>query len=127
MIKNYENPIEFDISKKIEGLHVLYTDLFEISQGGPEVGTLCINGKCISNYFFGGPFLKNGDYLYTPVLIKKFLGTGFKLAEINVITLNVSELGKLKNMIFLEKVIGNEIFFFEDLNKTKSNSYVLSP
>ncbi len=126
MINNYETPIEFDVSKNIDGIEVFYINLMEISQGGPEVGTILINGKKNPDYRFGGPFLKDGNYLYAPVLIRKFIGVGFKLAEINLINLNVSLIGGNRSLIFIEKIVDNQFFFYEDLNKIKCSTYDLT-
>ncbi len=119
----FENPIQFNIKKKIGNNEIVYSKLIEISQGGPEIGTMCINGKQIESYRFGGPFLSDNEYLFAPVFIRKFLGSGFKLAKINLQTLEVKIIGKTKNLIFLDKIENGQVYFFEDSDKTVSGYY----
>ncbi len=116
-MSSFENPIEFDIKKKIGNVEISYSDLMEISQGGPEIGNLSINGKIVEGRY-GGPFICHGENLYVPSYVKKFLGNGFKLARINITTLNVEHLSKIKCLIFLDKLEGNRIYYFEDMSKT---------
>jgi len=116
MIK-FENPIQFDIKKKIGDVEIIYSDLMEISQGGPEVGNMSINGKMVEGRY-GGPVLYKDSYLYAPAYVKRFFGTGFKLVRINIVTLKVEYLSSTKDLIFLEKIEGNRIYFFEDISKT---------
>lgn len=81
-MNKFEDPIQFDIKKKIGDIEIVYSDLMEFSQGGPEVGKISINGNMV-NGRFGGPALAKADYVYLPAYVTKFLGTGFKLARIN--------------------------------------------
>lgn len=113
----FEDPLQFITKKKIGDIEIVYTDLMEISQGGPEVGNLSINGKMVEGRF-GGPSLLDENYIYVPAQVKRFLGTGFKLARINSITLKVEYLSKVKDLIFLEKIVDNQVYFFEDMSKT---------
>lgn len=123
-MNRFEDPIQFDIKKKIGDIEIIYSDLMEISQGGPEVGNLIINGKVVEGRY-GGPAICKDEYIYVPVYVKKFLGMGFKLARINANTLKVERLGKIKDLIFLEKIEGNQVYFFEDMSKTISRYYEL--
>jgi hypothetical protein len=122
----FENPIQFNIKKQVNGAEIVYSDLIEIVQGGPEIGTISINGRPIPFYRFGGPFLHKDDYIFIPVYVKKIFTSGFKLAKVNIQTSNVELLGKTKDLIYLDKLEGNRIFFYEDLQKTVSNHYDLS-
>ena len=96
----------------------------EISLGGPEVGNLSINGKIVEGRY-GGPAICQDEYVYAPSHVKKFLGTGFKLVRINAISLEVEYLTKTKDLIFLDKIAGNRICFFEDIGKTIQRHYEL--
>lgn len=107
----------------MDDVEVIYSGLMEISQGGPEVGTISVNGMTILSYRFGGPFLSKDKYIFAPVYVKKFFGFGFKLAKINTKDLNVEILGKIKDLIFLDKTEGNRVYFFEDLDKTIARHY----
>ncbi len=113
----FEDPLQFITQKKVGGIEIIYSDLMEISQGGPEVGNLSINGKMVEGRF-GGPSLLNENCMYVPAQVKRFLGTGFKLARINTVTLKVEYLSKVKDLIFLEKIENNRVYFFEDMSKT---------
>jgi len=124
MMSRFENPIQFDIRKKVGGVEIAYTDLIEISQGGPEVGTLSVNGKIVEGHY-GGPAICKDEFVYVPAHVKKFLGTGFKLARININTLDVRYFGKTKDLIFLDKMEGNRIYFFEDMSKIIHRHYEL--
>lgn len=123
MIKKYENPIDFDIQKEIHGNLIQYISLLEVSQGGPVVGKLLINKKKIPDYSFGGPFLCNETSLFAPAFIRRFFVSGFKIARINLSTLNVTILTKRKDIFFLDKIEDNKIYYYEDMRKTKS-SYI---
>ena len=122
-MNNFENPIHFDIKKMINGIEVIYFDLMEISQGGPETGSILINENQIQSYRFGGPCLCEGGYVYAPVYKKKLFSSGFKLSRINLQTLQTESFGEIKDLIFLDKIEGNRVYFFEDLDKIISNYY----
>jgi hypothetical protein len=123
-MSQFEDPIQFDINKKVGDVEIAYSDLMEISQGGPEVGNLSINGKTIEGRY-GGPAICKDEYVYAPIYVKKFLGTGFKLARINIATFEVEHLSKTKDLIFLDKVEGGRLYFFEDMSKTIQRHYEL--
>lgn len=116
-MNRFESPIQFDLKKKIGDFEIEYINLMEFSQGGPEVGNISINGRLV-NGRFGGPSICEENDLYVPMQVKAFLGTGFKLTRINITTLKVEYLSKIKDLIFLDKIVGNEIYFFEDMDKT---------
>jgi len=117
---NFEDPIQFNIKKDIGNIEIIYSELMEICQGGPEVGHLSINGKKVDG-LFGGPCLYDNDYLYIPIYVKKFLGTGFRLVRININNNNIEYLSKVKKIIFLEKVEGNKVYYYGDIYKTMTN------
>jgi hypothetical protein len=118
----FEDTIQFDIKKKVGDVEITYFDLLEISQGGPVVGSLSINGKIVEGRY-GGPAICKDKYIYVPVHVKKFFGTGFKLARINAVTLEVEHMSKTKDLIYLDKIEGNRIIFFEDMSKTIQGHY----
>ena len=115
-MNNFEDPIDFSLEKKFHDIEIEYSEVMEISQGGPVVGNLSVNGKRVKGRY-GGPMICTSEYLYAPILVSKFLGSGFKLAKINVGTLEVSQLGKTKDLIYLDKLGENRIFYFEDLDR----------
>jgi hypothetical protein len=114
----YPNPIDFNILTKIDDLEIVYSELLEIVQGGPLTGIISINGNQILSYRFGGPFLVDSSYVYIPVYVSRFLGWGFKICKINTKSFVIEPLGSVMDLIFLDKIIDNKIFFFTDLNKS---------
>lgn len=123
-MNNYEDPIQFDSKKRTKDIELVYSNLTEISQGGPEVGNLTINGIKILG-LFGGPVLIDGYTIYIPILVNKLLGRGFKLAVINAHTFEVNKIGAVRSIIFLDRIQNNKLFFFENLDKTKESSFEL--
>jgi len=121
----FETPIHFNIEIKNKLFSLLYTDLMEVGQGGPEVGHITINSKPLGKYYFGGPILSNDRYIYIPVYIKKCLGYGFKIAEISINELEIRYLGSFKNLIYLDKIEGGTIVFYEDIHKEKRNETII--
>jgi hypothetical protein len=98
----------------------------EIAQGGPEIGTLSINGKILSpSLRFGGPAIYKDGTIYVPVFIRRFCISGFRICKINSETLDIEIIGKMKALIFLDKIEDDLIYFFEDLDRTKSSQYKL--
>jgi len=114
----FENPIQFELNKNLENDEVQYSNIIEIAQGGPEIGLLSVNGKILEGYLFGGPCIFNNDYIFAPLYIKSFFSSGFKLAQIEIKSRQVTKLGKCKDLIYLDKVKNNKVYFFEDLDKT---------
>lgn len=123
-MRKFEDPIQFDEKKRIGNIVITYSDLMEVSQGGPVAGNISIDGKKL-NGRFGGPILIKEDYVYAPVQVKRFLGTGFKLARINLNTLEVEYIGKTKFFIYLDRIEGNRVYYFEDMEKTVQRYYEL--
>lgn len=121
-MKHFEDPTQFDIKKKVGDTELVYSNLMEISQGGPEVGSLSINGHMLEGRY-GGPAIFHNEYIYVPAYVKKFIKKGFKLVRIKVTNLELEYWGKIKDLIFLDKVEENRIYFFEDISKTILNSY----
>lgn len=121
MNKN-EDPIQFDSTKKNGNIEILYSKLMEISQGGPEIGTLSLNNVEISG-LFGGPAVIDKNYVYIPILVNKFTGRGFKVARINAFNFEIDIFGKIRNLIFLDRLENNRIYFFENIDKTIENYY----
>lgn len=116
---NYiENPTQFLEEKLIGKYKIEYSQLMEICQGGPEVGGLLINNNQVKGRY-GGPFIIKENDIYIPAYFNSLFKSGFKIARINLISLKVEYLSKIKPLIFLEKVVENRIYYFEDINKKK--------
>jgi hypothetical protein len=118
------SPANF-LTKYSEGGHsIQYSDFTEITEGGPEVGLVLIDGRNLGpkgNYFGGPPiFLKN--YLFIPQLIKSSLGKHFKLCVVDLNDCSIREIGEKEELILLSKVNDNSVFFFKDIPNGKLKS-----
>lgn len=113
-----ENINLFYVTEKSNNHEIVYFDLFEISQGGPEVGKLKINDAIIEG-FFGGPCIIKNDTLFLTSWIRCWFVNKFKITIINLKTLEIKRLGNCKNLIFLDNIDEDIIYFYEDLNKEK--------
>jgi hypothetical protein len=124
MIK-FEDPIQFNITVELEANKISYSNLMEICQGCPEIGNVYINNKRIDKYKFGGPCLLEMNYVYIPMFIKNIFSSGFKLAIINIDTLEIRTIGGKMPLIFLDKIKDGRIYYYKDLNKTIIDSLEL--
>ena len=117
---NLENPISFISEKTTSYFKLKYENLMEIGQGGPEVGNLFINDIKVKNYLFGGPFLSNDEFIYLPVYIKNlFIFKGFRIAQVNIKTLEIKVFGNFESLISLFKIEGDYIYYYKDLDGLK--------
>ena len=123
---SFESPLDFCMDKKNDGYDICYSDLFEISQGGPVFGSLSINRKMVQGYKFGGPYLISRNILYIPVLSRKFLGVGFQLGRLNLENMELNLIGRSEPLIFLDRIDDEVIYDFGDLDKTIERKYVMS-
>lgn len=114
----FDTLFDFATKKSCGTIEVRFIDLMEIAQGGPMIGTLVINDNPIASYRFGGPILFTEGFVFAPVFIRIFCVAGFKISKIDIESLNVVLLGKLRDFIFLDKVEEGRLYFYEDNNKT---------
>jgi len=119
MTNNFQTPVDFNDKVVIDNVVIEYHDLHEISQGGPVVGSLSINKEIIGDSLFGGPFLIHDNSIYIPAYVKKFIGWHFRLMKINMSNFDRTFIGNTKNLIFLNRVESNYIYYFEDISKIK--------
>jgi hypothetical protein len=116
----FESPINFETTKKYGSDEIKYFDLFETSQGGPEVGKLNINGIRIEGNF-GGPCIIKNDHLVLTSWVRCWFVYKFRISIISLKTLKIEYLGNCKNLIYLNKIEGNIIYFYEDLDKSSES------
>lgn len=116
-MRKLEDPFNFRYDLEInDNIHIKYHSFIEVTQGGPEIGIISINGKDISNKKFGGPFLYDEKYIYAPCFVKNILSSGFKLCEIKLKNLEVKEISnKIYPVVDLIKKEGNEILFYNSI------------
>lgn len=121
-------PTDFVLSIELDGICVKYLNVIEICQGGPQVGNLCINNNLIPEVKFGGPFIIANKLIYAPMQwISGWGSIGFRLAIIDTIDLKVYVTrGKIAPLIFLDRIEGNEVFYYRDMEKTHLDSYDLT-
>jgi hypothetical protein len=123
-MNKFEDPTDFDEKKTIGKVEIGYSNLMEVSQGGPVTGNVSIDGEKIPGRY-GGPILLENDHMFIPVQVKRFIGTGFKLARIDLNTLKIEHLGEIKFFIYLDKVEDNKVCYFEDMEKSIRSYYEL--
>lgn len=121
-MSKFENPSEFTTYIESGDIKIQYSNLMEIAMGGPEVGNILINNILIKNHRFGGPLLIKKQFVYAPVFIRRFFFSGFRLARINLTTLKVDLIGKKRDLIFLERIENNKVYFYEDYSKSNLTS-----
>ena len=119
-MRENQTPSAFETRKSFNGHTIEYHDLFEICQGGPEVGTISIDGVPLNGRRIGGPNLISERYLFVPEHIRKpLLGFRFHLLRVDLETLETLVIPKSKKeMIFLKRIEDRKIFFCEDVSET---------
>ena len=116
-------PTSLCIKNTVGRFEVVYSNVMEVCQGGPEIGSLSINGEEIVGRRFGGPFIARNDVILIPEFKRKFVKSGFVLCVIDLTSGSSTEKSKLLPLIYLDRVEGNKVYFFEDVDRVKE-SYV---
>jgi hypothetical protein len=117
-------PIDFVDKYSVESHTIEYTGIIEIAQGGPEVGTLTIDGKPVGvkGDYFGGPPAFFKDYMFVPRLNKALLGRYFKICVINLSDQSIKEIGDKEELALISKVDETSVYFFRENPNTKLKS-----
>lgn len=118
-------PFHFDLKIDCSERTILYQELREISQGGPFVGEITIDGKLIGEgrrIKFGGPALCFNDYIIIPYYDR----FRFKLSAINVQTGGIKFCEVAERLILIKGITGDKIEYFNDLDNTQLYSYPLN-
>ncbi|WP_065217802.1 MULTISPECIES: hypothetical protein [Butyricimonas] len=121
----FETPWDFDYKKIFNDRIIEYSDVQEIVQGGPEIGKFSIDNKTFKEKLFGGPCLNHGEFIYLPIYVRKFLNRGFQLCRINLSSRELDILTPFENLIYLDRIEDNKIYYYIDLEKTKLKIYTL--
>ena len=81
------------------------------------MGILCINNYLLPGDLFSGPLLPYGDSkILIPKYLRGFFRSGFKLVQVDLSSLIVSELSsKIYGIILLKSVGEKEVLFYDDL------------
>jgi hypothetical protein len=117
-------PTNFLDTYSVDGHVIKYFNFTEIAQGGPEVGTLTIDGKGVGvkgDYFGGPPFFYQGK-MFVPRLKKAMLGRYFKICVINLSDRSMKEVGDKEELVLISKVDETLVYFFSDNPNTKFKS-----
>ena len=122
MIK-FEDPINFETTKSFKSFKLTYRSLMELSQGSPVVGDVYINEKKVSSKKFGGPAIFANEYLFIPVYIRNFWNSGFKFARIDLTNYNIDIFGSITDLIILNKIENNIIFYYDSFEKVNLKKY----
>lgn len=97
-----------------------YRDIKEMSQGGPEIGKLLLNGKpVLADEYFSGPlvFQESLGKVIVPILQRGFFNTKFKIAVIDLKTGEHSVIDKKENLILLKSVSKERIIsYYSDID-----------
>ncbi|KFE97022.1 hypothetical protein [Chryseobacterium luteum] len=114
------SPINFRIKiDSPDGKEILYSNIYEICQGCPEVGKLSIDGNVIKKEVFGGPLLYDNGFIYVPCFKRKWFNSGFYLAKINTSTLEVIMISEMYQIIDLIKIVDHSIYFYDSLEQSE--------
>ena len=120
-MRNFESPFQFLPAKTCGAVKVRYTGMVEISQGGPLVGSLFINESRVDGRY-GGPCLCHINSIILPRVKPKLFGIKFTLVKINLLSLQVNYLGVDRDIILLDSIIADKVFFYSDLDKSIQQS-----
>jgi hypothetical protein len=117
-------PTNFLDTYTVEGHTIKYSNFVEIAQGGPEVGTLSIDGKVlgVKGDYFGGPPSFHQGKMFVPRLNKALLGRYFKICVINLRDRSMKEIGDKEELVLISKVDETSVYFFRENPNTKLKS-----
>lgn len=93
------------------GVKLSYKYIIEVCQGGPEVGNLQIGDSLLKGYWFGGPLLFWNNFVVVPL----FERPKFRIALVNIDTLQVTGIVGQFDVLVLSEVNDNVLSFYSDL------------
>ena len=120
-----EYPYIYPTDYNRNGISIKYFDLVELGQSGIKIGKISLDNYKINEFDFGGPPLFYENYIFLPMYKRSFFKSGFILTIINMKNYKISTIGKIKPLIWLDVIEGNNMYFFEDIERIKKNSYSL--
>lgn len=118
-MNNLETPLDFSKNKNLNGNIIQYINLMELCQGCPETGNIMINNNIINNHKFGGPLFEYKNDIFLPIYTKTLFKRGFKVARINLKTLEITKFGSITNFVYFDKIENNKIYYYSDIKKQK--------
>lgn len=114
---NLESVTDFKTEVISKNFKLQYLNLFEIVQGGPEIGQISIDDYLIKNVFFGGPILYNEYYIFIPMYVKGVLKRGFRLVKIDVKSKKITKVSGIENLIVLNKIDESFVYYSVDQDR----------
>lgn len=121
IVNKSDTPWRFTKDIQQDNRHIQYTDLNEICQGGPLVGTLIVNGqKVFCDKRFGGPLLCCKNLAFILMYIRKFCVSGFMLTVIELNSMRLRLIKGIYDLVYLDSIDEDEILFYQDRNRNKS-------
>ncbi|AXG74435.1 hypothetical protein DVK85_09395 [Flavobacterium arcticum] len=124
-----ETPWDYIPAKRKDSIVVSIINEMEIAQGSPIVGDLKINNTLVNqNCKFGGPIIINNEFVYCTVFFRGgFLkSSGFKIAKINILSLDFFFIGDKEFLIWIQKVENNQILFRKSLYGNPEDVYFVN-
>jgi hypothetical protein len=117
--KDISTPLSVQPTHTFNGHRVEYRDLREVAQGGPEVGWLAIDEVLVGGPDrFGGPLIYSNGEIFIPCLRRGVISWGFRLARIDLEQRKCTVVGPSENLIFLDRIDGDLIYYSVDLDKS---------
>lgn len=114
------SPINFEYVFKHNSHEIKYDHFKEITQGGPIVGNLFIDGKPVGgDHLFGGPALFSEKFMFCPKLHVRFFRRGFRISMIDLESLKVTVWGPVLDLILLDRLDNGKVEFFTNLENTE--------
>lgn len=102
-------------------------NLVEISQGGPNIGKLFINGTpYFDELWFGGPMACHDNDVYLTIRAKGIFFNGFKLCKINTDNKELSVLKVSSDIVWIKRIDNSVLYYLKSLDENaKEYSMIL--
>ena len=113
-------PTNFLDSYQVGDHSIKYTDIVEMAQAAPEIGSLVINGVALAkDEYFGGPPVFYKGKMFVPHLKRTLFGGPFRLCVIDLNLRTIRDLGGPEQLVLISKVDDDTVSFYRDIpNKT---------
>jgi hypothetical protein len=106
------SPVRFERYIYLGDHAVRYDRLYEIGQGGPEIGHLIIDDKLIEGLQFGGP-----PFAYERIIcIPLWWGNAFIPAVIDLGAREIWRHEQAYSLVLIERVVDTSMRFYSDLD-----------
>jgi len=93
-------------------------DQIEVCQGGPSIGRLFVGGVPYrERLWFGGPILCYQNALYLTMRAKGLFFNGFKLCRIDLISMDLKEVGPKADVISPTKIEDGVLYYRTTLDE----------